>query len=141
MHREITTNASYTGPYLERVRRVQLHPSILDNGCMHPSIFRLLYAYNLSSHVKINLPCTIFEDNCQNCTHQLKSLSTLVFLIKELLVYQFLESFSDQLILIRNNSFINFHDFFQPTCLLGTKFLFSFTNNHTFCTSVDGLSQ
>ena len=28
------------GPSLERVQWVQLHPSILDNGCMHPSIFR-----------------------------------------------------------------------------------------------------
>ena len=30
-----------TGPYLERVQRVQLHPSIIDCGCMHPSIFQL----------------------------------------------------------------------------------------------------
>ena len=28
------------GPSLERVQRVQLHPSILGNGCMPPSIFR-----------------------------------------------------------------------------------------------------
>ena len=28
------------GPLLVRVRRVQLHPSILGNGCMHLSIFR-----------------------------------------------------------------------------------------------------
>ena len=30
-----------TGPWLEQVRPVQLHPLILANGCMHPSIFRL----------------------------------------------------------------------------------------------------
>ena len=29
----------FSGPWLVRVRRVQLHPSILGNGCMHPSIF------------------------------------------------------------------------------------------------------
>ena len=29
-----------TGSFLEQMRWVQLHPSILGNGCMHPSIFR-----------------------------------------------------------------------------------------------------
>ena len=33
-------NKAYAGSLFERVRRVQLLPSILSNGCMHPSNFR-----------------------------------------------------------------------------------------------------
>ena len=35
------SNVTYVAGFLlERVRRVQLHPSILAKGCMHPSILR-----------------------------------------------------------------------------------------------------
>ena len=47
----------YTGPWLVRVRRVQLHPSIWGNGCMHPSIFRPGIAFRLF--------CLIFPANGQ----------------------------------------------------------------------------
>ena len=37
---EIKVLTVCSGPLLERVRRVQLHPLILGSSCMHPSIFR-----------------------------------------------------------------------------------------------------
>ena len=47
----------FAGPWLVRVRRVQLHPSILGNGCMHPSIFR--------PDTIIRVLCPIFPTNGQ----------------------------------------------------------------------------
>ena len=37
----------FSGPFLERVRRVQLHSSILGKWCMHPSIFRPVASFRL----------------------------------------------------------------------------------------------
>jgi len=64
-----------TGPCLERVRRMQLHPSILNNWCpcMHPSIFRL-YTCVFCFKDKIILLPTAFQHNFQDCTRHLKSL-------------------------------------------------------------------
>ena len=56
-----------TGPYLEGVRQVQLHLSILGNRCMHLSIFRHDTSFTVFSYD--------FPANCQICTCQFKSLS------------------------------------------------------------------
>ena len=53
----LTNRLVLSWPWLARVRRVQLHPSILGNGCMHPSIFRADTCYRLF--------CLIFSANSQ----------------------------------------------------------------------------
>ena len=46
-----------TGSLLDKMRWVQLHPSILGNGCMHPSIFR--------AATSILIFCLLFPVNVQ----------------------------------------------------------------------------
>ena len=46
-----------TWPWLVRVQRVQLHPSIWINGCMHPSIFK--------PDITFRLICMFFPANNQ----------------------------------------------------------------------------
>ena len=62
---------SDAGPYLEEVRQVQLHLSILGNRCMHLSIFRHDTSFTVFSYD--------FPANCQICTCQQKSLSRALY--------------------------------------------------------------
>ena len=65
----------YSGPYLEQVQQVQLHPSIFDNGCMHPSIFRLnTYDFDFKAE-------SLSEGICQKKWKVLKYFLFLLILI------------------------------------------------------------
>ena len=56
-----------SGPLLVWVRRVQLHPPILDTGCMHLSIFRALLLSQFFVYFLLLMS--------KSCTHQLKYLT------------------------------------------------------------------
>ena len=60
-----------TGPLLELVWWVQLHPSILGNGSMLPSIF--------SADISFIIFVYIFLLMSKSCTHQLKYLTRALY--------------------------------------------------------------
>ena len=80
---------------LERVRRLQLHPSIFGNSCVHPSIFRAATTFTnfcLLLHANVQILHLSIEISNKALLRQILLITTLTLLAE--ILYSFIHCFN-----------------------------------------------